>query len=38
MWTGAPNLARWQKVLQVVKTARESVRIAVVGKYVDLAD
>jgi len=38
MWTGAPNLARWQKVLQVVKTARESVRIAVVGKYVDLTD
>jgi CTP synthase len=38
MWTGAPNLARWQKVVQVAKTARESVRIAVVGKYVDLAD
>ncbi len=38
MWTGAPNLAKWQKVVQVAKTARESVRIAVVGKYVDLTD
>jgi CTP synthase len=38
MWTGAPNLAKWQKVVQVTKTARESVRVAVVGKYVDLTD
>jgi CTP synthase len=38
MWTGAPNLSKWQKVVQVAKTAREGVRIAVVGKYVDLAD
>ena len=38
MWTGAPNLTRWQKVVQVAKTVRESVRIAVVGKYVDLTD
>ena len=38
MWTGAPNLAKWQKVVQVTKTARENVRVAVVGKYVDLTD
>ena len=38
MWTGAPNLAKWQKVVQTAKTARDVVRIAVVGKYVDLAD
>ena len=38
MWTGAPNLQKWQKVVQTVKTARDVVRIAVVGKYVDLAD
>ena len=38
MWTGAPNLAKWQKVVQTAKTARDIVRIAVVGKYVDLAD
>ena len=38
MWTGAPNLQKWQKIVQTVKTARDVVRIAVVGKYVDLAD
>jgi CTP synthase len=38
MWTGAPNLAKWQKVVQTAKTARDVIRIAVVGKYVDLAD
>ncbi|MBX3024980.1 CTP synthase [bacterium] len=38
MWTGAPQLAKWQKVVHTAKTAREVVRIAVVGKYVDLAD
>jgi CTP synthase len=38
MWTGAPNLQKWQKVVQTAKAARDSVRIAVVGKYVDLAD
>jgi len=38
MWTGAPNLQKWQKVVHVAKTARESVRITVVGKYVDLTD
>ncbi|HSP97229.1 MAG TPA: CTP synthase [Candidatus Dormibacteraeota bacterium] len=38
MWTGAPNLAKWQKVVQTAKTAHDTVRIAVVGKYVDLAD
>jgi CTP synthase len=38
MWTGAPNLQKWQKVVHTAKTARETVRIAVVGKYVDLAD
>ena len=38
MWTGAPNLQKWEKVVHTAKTAREIVRIAVVGKYVDLAD
>ncbi len=38
MWTGAPNLQKWQKIVQVATTAREHVRIAVVGKYVDLTD
>jgi CTP synthase len=38
MWTGAPNLQKWQKCVQTVRAARETVRIAVVGKYVDLTD
>jgi CTP synthase len=38
MWTGAPNLSKWQKVVHTAKTARDTVHIAVVGKYVDLTD
>src|ERR1043166_168569 len=38
MWTGAPTLTKWAKVVQTVKHPREHVRIAMVGKYVDLAD
>jgi len=38
IWTGGPNLSRWAKVVQTVKHPRERVRIAMVGKYVDLAD
>jgi len=38
IWTGAPNLVKWAKVAQTVKHPRDTVRIAVVGKYVNLAD
>jgi CTP synthase len=38
MWTGAPNLAKWERIIQINKSVHEHVRIAVVGKYVDLAD
>ncbi|MEO8602470.1 MAG: CTP synthase [bacterium] len=38
MWTGAPSLQKWQKVVQTFKAKGDGVRIAVVGKYVDLAD
>jgi CTP synthase len=38
MWTAAPNLGKWAKVLQTVKHPRDRVRIAMVGKYVDLVD
>jgi len=38
MWTGAPTLQKWQKIVQTTKTVRDGVKIAVVGKYVDLAD
>ncbi len=38
MWTGEPNLSKWVKVVQAIKHPKETVRIAMVGKYVDLAD
>ncbi len=38
MWTGAPNLSKWAKVIQTIKHPRDHVRIAMVGKYVDLTD
>lgn len=38
IWTGAPTLARWEKVVQTVKHPRDKVRICMVGKYVDLTD
>ena len=38
MWTGAPNLQRWQKVVQVLDHPKASVRIAVVGKYMSLKE
>ncbi|MBI3784106.1 MAG: CTP synthase [Deltaproteobacteria bacterium] len=38
MWTGGPNLSKWVKVVQTVKHPKDNIRIAMVGKYVDLAD
>ncbi|HEX7410006.1 MAG TPA: CTP synthase [Candidatus Binatia bacterium] len=38
IWTGAPNLSKWVKVVETIRHPREAVRIAMVGKYVDLTD
>ena len=38
MWTGAPNLSKWEKIAQTFHNPRERVRIAMVGKYADLID
>jgi CTP synthase len=38
IWTGAPNLRKWEKIVQTLKTPKDSVRIAVVGKYMDLKE
>jgi CTP synthase len=38
MWTAAPNLSKWQRVVQTVKNPKDRVRIAMVGKYVDVVD
>ncbi|HEV8713096.1 MAG TPA: CTP synthase, partial [Candidatus Binatia bacterium] len=38
MWTGTPNLNKWEKIVQTFKSPHGRVRIAMVGKYVDLTD
>jgi CTP synthase len=38
IWTGTPNLSKWEKIVQTFKNPHERVRIAMVGKYVDLTD
>ena len=38
IWTGAPHLERWQKVVSVLTNPKDSVRIAVVGKYMSLKE
>jgi len=38
MWTGTPHLRKWQRIVQVLKKPKDSVRIAVVGKYMSLRE
>jgi CTP synthase len=38
MWTGAPNLSKWQKIVQVLNNPKSTARIAVVGKYMRLKE
>ncbi len=38
IWTGAPKLGAWEKVAATAESPKSRVRIAMVGKYVDLAD
>lgn len=38
IWTAAPNLRPWQKLVATIQEAEESVKIAMVGKYTDLTD
>ncbi len=38
IWAGAPDLQHWQRVVRAVKEPERKVRIAMVGKYVDLTD
>jgi CTP synthase len=38
IWTRSPNLGRWKRIVGVAKNPKEKVRIAVVGKYVDVVD
>jgi CTP synthase len=38
IWTGSPNLRRWDRLVKKVKNPKRSTSIAVVGKYVHLKD
>ena len=35
---GSPDLSAWERIIETVKTARDTVEIAVVGKYIELND
>jgi CTP synthase len=38
IWTGAPKLRPWEKVASAAENPKDRIRIAMVGKYVDLID
>jgi CTP synthase len=38
IWTGQPDLGRWEQVVATLKGPEARVRIAMVGKYVDLTE
>jgi CTP synthase len=38
IWTGRPNVSNWEKLVHTIKHPKREVRIAMVGKYVDLTD
>jgi CTP synthase len=38
IWTGQPNLAKWRRMVKTAQNPRQTINIAVVGKYVNLVD
>ena len=38
IWTGQPNLDRWEHVVSTIKNPEDRLRIAMVGKYTDLTE
>ena len=38
IWTGAPHLDRWERTVHVLKNPKDSIRVAVVGKYMSLKE
>ncbi len=38
IWTGAPHLEKWEKLVENVNKLKDRVRIAIVGKYVHIRD
>ncbi|MBS2022396.1 MAG: CTP synthase [Deltaproteobacteria bacterium] len=38
IWSRAPRLDKWEKIVKAIKEPKNAVRIGVVGKYVELTD
>jgi CTP synthase len=38
IWTGSPDLSRWESVVHAIRNPEREVEIAMVGKYVDLTE
>jgi len=38
MWTGAPNLGRWEKIVAASRSPEQQISVAMVGKYAELID
>jgi CTP synthase len=38
IWTGAPNLAKWRRIVKTAQNPKVTVNVAVVGKYINLVD
>ncbi len=38
IWTGTPNLAKWRRIVKTALDPKLTINVAVVGKYVNLAD
>ncbi|MFN8544161.1 MAG: CTP synthase [Candidatus Binatia bacterium] len=38
IFTGTPNLSRWRRIVSTIKNPKDTVRIAMCGKYVELTD
>ena len=38
IFTGSPNLSRWRRIVSALKHPKDTVEIAMVGKYVELSD
>jgi CTP synthase len=38
IWTGAPNLSKWRRIVKVAQSPKTTVNVAIVGKYVNLMD
>jgi CTP synthase len=38
MWTGRPDLRKWQRIVDTIRNPKRTITIAMVGKYVDLTE